>query len=455
MDSTYKQSRYIVETTSRDEKYALLFNTRTGALVQLPNVLRPELSRFLEVAHNDKSLEQTRLFRVLLQGGFIVEFAVNELEEIRRSYSRRINRSVLNLSVMPTLACNMACPYCFEQHRNISMDKKGADSLVRFIKARLSGINELSADWYGGEPLLKADFIILLQNRIDSLCKQYGTKSTFSMTTNGYLLTPKRCDTLVSEGVQSFQVTIDGPKRIHDARRFLKGGTPTFDRIVSNLSYAVERVAVNIRVNVDRTNIAHLKEMIKNLSCLGLQGAETLSFKAVVPPGGHDELGLTFSMPEFAEVLQGVADKASDAGFKVYTEPRDVCEFCPVDLPEQWIIGPDLYVYKCADTFDPMKDAVGRIAADGSLHLNETLNLWRSKPIFDDPNCRECVYLPQCMGGCSLKKLIHGKDWCPEERFALSAYVQRLYQSSQRGKESKKRQQHHLSEEYCPTTPCT
>lgn len=430
MLSTYRPSRYIVQANSPDERYALLFSTRTGALIQVPHALRPELMRCLESSQGARTCEQTRLFRMLLQGGFIVDSSVDELADIRRSYSRRVCNSGLTLSIMPTLECNMACPYCFQRRRDVSMDMRAADAIVRFIGNRLPDTNQVSVDWYGGEPLLRVEFIVGLQKRIEGICKQYSKKSAFSMTTNGFLLAPPICDALLGQGVRSFQVTIDGPREIHDSRRFLKGGRPTFDTIVSNLCYAVERVAVDIRVNVDRANIDHIGEMVNTLSSVGLQKARTLSFKAVVPAGGHDELGHTFSMPAFAEVLHGLAENASVAGFNAYAEPRDVREFCSVDLPEQWIIGPDLYVYKCADAFDTKEDPVGRVMADGSLLLSESLKLWRSKPIFDDPNCRECVYLPQCMGGCALKKLIHRKDWCPEERFALHAYIQRLYRTA-------------------------
>ncbi len=432
MQKTYKPSRYIVETNSLDEEYTLLFNTRTGALIQLPNISRPELFRCLENPYNDENIKQTRLFHMLLHGGFIINTSVNELDEIQKLYYQRIERPVLNISIMPTLECNMACPYCFEVHRSVNIGSQEANSILSFIKRRLSNVKELFVDWYGGEPLLKVEEIVSLQNRIKSMCRECNKKAIFSMTTNGFLLTPKICDNLVNAGIRSFQVTIDGPKSIHDSRRFLKGGKPTFDRIVANVCYAVQKVPVNIRVNVDRTNINHIEEMIETLSSLGLNKTATLSFKAVVPPGGHDGLTQTFSMQEFGGLVHGIAKIAVKNGFNVYTEQRNVCEFCIVDLPEQWIIGPDLYVYKCADTFDPDNESIGRISSDGRLDLIDTINLWRSKPIFNDSKCRECIYLPQCMGGCSLKKLIHKKDWCPEERFAIEGYVQRLYEGLQR-----------------------
>lgn len=412
---------------SPDEKYILLFNTRTGALLQIPHELSYQLPKYLHETIDTENVKKTRLFHILLQGGFLIDPALNEINEIRRLYSERLKSPLLHLSIMPTLACNMACSYCFEHHRNVSMNPISSDSILKFIKRSLPKIKKLEVNWYGGEPLLEVDFVISLQKQIVNLCQQFGVSSNFIMTTNGYLLTPEICDALVADGIQSFQVTVDGPKRIHDARRFLVNGDPSFERIISNLTYAVRIADVNLRVNVDRNNITYLEEMLDDLSNLGLQRIKSLSFKAVVPSGGIKTQDFAFAIPDFANAIRFYSEKAHKLGFNVFKESNGVCEFCPIDLPDQWIIGPDLQLFKCADAFDSVKDSVGYLAEDGTIHLNDAINLWQTKPIFKDPACRECIFLPMCMGGCSLKKLIHGSDWCPEERFDLQSYVKKLY----------------------------
>ncbi|MCF7982346.1 MAG: radical SAM protein [Pseudomonadales bacterium] len=322
----------------------------------------------------------------------------------------------------------MACPYCFQTRRSGCMDEAGAGRLVAFVERRVRDGTSVSVDWYGGEPLLQAALILRLQERIAAVCKRCNANCAFSMTTNGVLLTPGLCDALVRGGVRSFQITIDGPKDIHDTRRFLVGGGRTFETIISNVAYAIARTAVDLRVNIDQYNIQHIEAMLDDLSSTPIRNVRSISFKAVVLKGGRSEQGMTFSMREFSEISNQLGKTAANLGFSSYTEPQDVREFCSVDLPEQWIIDPALNVFKCADSFDVASESVGRIQTDGTMRLNQAVKLWRNKPIFDDPKCRECVYLPQCMGGCSLKKLVHRKDWCPEERFALPAYVQRLYE---------------------------
>lgn len=55
------------------------------------------------------------------------------------------------------------------------------------------------------------------------------------MITNGYLLTEKVVAMLPSLSISSLQITIDDMKAVHDSRRCLKSGAPTFDRILQNI----------------------------------------------------------------------------------------------------------------------------------------------------------------------------------------------------------------------------
>lgn len=426
---TYKRSKFIVESASRDGKYILLFSCMTRALIQVPQTLRPTLDKLLGGKILNESPSIARLKRILLECGFMIESDVDEIEDLRQTYRNISNRSDLILSLMPTLRCNMACPYCFEVPRSVEMDVSTANAIARFVDYQLADCDSLAVDWYGGEPLLCIDFIISLQKRLANIAARHNRPAKFSMTTNGYLLTPTVCDALIESGIESFQVTIDGPREVHDSRRFLHGKKPSFDVIVENLKHAVDRVDVNLRVNVDQTNANSVERLLDDLLNINLTAFHSVTFKAVLPAGGCDDRSLAYSIPEFAPWSARLVQRAIELGFSAYVEPDKVQEFCSVDLPQQWIIGPDRNIYKCADSFDQERDPVGQLSDDGSLCLKrDGVDFWLSKPIFDDPRCRKCVYLPQCMGGCALKKLVHRKDWCPEERYALPDYVRRLFE---------------------------
>ena len=56
-------------------------------------------------------------------------------------------------------------------------------------------------------------------------------------------------------------------------------------------------------------------------------------------------------------------------------------------------------LYKCRDTVGNALEVVGNIR---DYHqLNGRLHKWLNYDPFSDPECRECVALPVCMGGCA------------------------------------------------------
>ncbi len=57
-----------------------------------------------------------------------------------------------------------------------------------------------------------------------------GLSVESSLITNGTLLTEGIFNELMRYNLQSIQVTIDGPPEIHNKRRPMKGGGPSFAR---------------------------------------------------------------------------------------------------------------------------------------------------------------------------------------------------------------------------------
>ena len=59
-------------------------------------------------------------------------------------------------------------------------------------------------------------------------------------------------------------MTLDGTADVHDRRRPLKGGGSTFDRISTGIDRALEAgLPINLRVVVDRDNLANLPDMAR------------------------------------------------------------------------------------------------------------------------------------------------------------------------------------------------
>lgn len=109
--------------------------------------------------------------------------------------------------------------------------------------------------WFGGEPLLAMDVIENISKEVINICKKLKKLYNASITTNGFLLTPKNIEILLKNRVTNFTVTLDGLSECHDTLRVLKSGNPTHSVILKNLLYIKNNILKsNLRIFV-RTNI--------------------------------------------------------------------------------------------------------------------------------------------------------------------------------------------------------
>ena len=81
--------------------------------------------------------------------------------------------------------CNCRCKYCdFVQYKNSYMTKEIADQAINFIRQQV-GDKKINIAFFGGEPILNWDLI-------EYLVKKYQDQFTWSITTNGTLLTEEK-----------------------------------------------------------------------------------------------------------------------------------------------------------------------------------------------------------------------------------------------------------------------
>ena len=88
--------------------------------------------------------------------------------------------------------------------------------------------------FYGGEALLALNKIKWM---IQSLRKVLGKNVGFSISSNGYALTPSAVDWLCTIDDCEIYITVDGYEELHDANRRTVSGQSTYRKILSNLQY--------------------------------------------------------------------------------------------------------------------------------------------------------------------------------------------------------------------------
>jgi uncharacterized protein len=175
--------------------------------------------------------------------------ARTEAREPRAAKATRGGRTVTPemvctfLLVKLAMRCNINCTYCY-WFRDASVYEKPAlltPEVEAAFLARLEehieayNLDSFSIVFHGGEPLLfgKARFDALC-TRLGQLAQRTGCRLRTSMTTNG-LLVDAEWARLCARYDVGVAVSIDGPRRTHDARRLDFKNRGTFDRAVAAL----------------------------------------------------------------------------------------------------------------------------------------------------------------------------------------------------------------------------
>ena len=78
---------------------------------------------------------------------------INKLKFKKRYKSFSSNN--WGIVLCPTLACNFACPYCYEKDLpNHTMSETVQEQLIDFINNHADRCKSMTLNWHGGEPLI-------------------------------------------------------------------------------------------------------------------------------------------------------------------------------------------------------------------------------------------------------------------------------------------------------------
>lgn len=174
-----------------------------------------------------KLKQQSNLFKEIK----LKNFSIQE-DTIRNNL---INAATLILET--TEKCNLRCSYCVfsddfkgeREHTNIPMATEIAINAINDFSERSK---EPYIVFYGGEPLMN---IPLIKASVAHANKLF-TNAHYSMTTNGTLLRKNLLPFLIENNFK-ITVSLDGLKHIHDKYRTFSNGQPSWDIILSNLTF--------------------------------------------------------------------------------------------------------------------------------------------------------------------------------------------------------------------------
>jgi len=394
------------------------------------------------------SKEELELKENLKKGGFLIEEDDDEFESLKlKNRIDRFSNSYLGLTIVPTLNCNFNCFYCYEEKKKIDMSKEVEDAIVKFVRNRINNVKSLSVSWYGGEPTLRIEQIERLTKKFKKLCKEKGCSYSAGIVSNGYLLDRDMAKTLKRLSVNSVQITIDGPKEVHDKRRVLRNGKGTFDKIIDNIKNIHDILRVSVRVNVDRDNAERVFELFDYIEKIGLKNKISINI-------GHVKdytdacLGIAkncFSLPEFAKFKVFFQEKIIKRGFSSFEYPRvRMGAACTADRLNTFVITPNGNIFKCwTEVAFSEEYSVGNILKEPTSAQKRNWRKWLLWDPYENPECIHCNILPICNGGCpymgyKLREEGKGNQQCVFWKYNLEKIVKLTTYLKLRSKEKEK-----------------
>ena len=403
-----KESRY--NTWVERDGYAFVFNGLSGGLLRVSAGDRLALVNWL--AGVDDMVIAPDLLEKAIRGRMIVNDDADEVAILEARYgSSRYDERRFALTIVTSLGCNFDCPYCFEaKHPSLLRDDVQA-ALVALVESKLIQGQNLSVTWYGGEPLVGKKALLTLSDRFLELSRRHGRDYAADIITNGSLLDRSTAEALAARNVRSAQITIDGPPDVHDRMRPLAGGGSTFWTIVNNIRAAADVLQIVVRVNIDTANFARVSELMAILADEGLAGqismypGQLVAIDDGVASPSASYGSKCFTNREFATAEIEFMAAAKSHGFGVWTMPEPVGAPCTAVRANELVIGSRGEIYKCWDSVGNPDDVIGNLLAP---EPDVRATKWLMYDPFRDAECRGCIALPVCMGGCAHHALQDG-----------------------------------------------
>lgn len=319
----------------------------------------------------------------------------------------------VNVHIVLTYTCNQQCIFCYNQgtiakdHATQSLKIEEFKEILKWVK---DNIPNATFSFTGGEPTL--------HKRIIDFIKAVKNEYHIGIISNGtfnYDFIKKIMDYDVS-----IQFSLEGHTRnLHN----LIVGRESFDRIVSNIKFALKllgdnRVSTNTTIN--NRNIKYAGKIFRFIKELGLKRA---SFNYASPNGYNHEI--VPDLCKYAEILKNIELLSSVLGISLRNLgvlPKCIYQESPSCSAGTTllVIDPLLDIYACPSiAFEDTK--IGNIRTSD---FDDVLSSKIYKMIHVDhshlpEDCLSCKFLKECKGGCYLfwrhnidpRRCKNGRTW--------------------------------------------
>lgn len=405
-------SKYNIFSRIRESEQYFIVNLLSGNA----DILSPEEAARIDAIRRGGIPGEDDFIRDLSEKGYLTD-----PEEEKKRYSRKYldfiddrENDETQIFFVPNYSCNFACSYCYQEsyvNTGSPLTTDMVDAFFTYIRKEFAGRKKYITI-FGGEPLLSSP----KQKELISYTLQKASEANLEVciVTNGYNLF-EYIGILQTALIREVQVTLDGTAEVHNARRFLKGGGPTFDNIIQGIDACLaNHIPVNLRMVADKENIDNLPQLADFAIGKGwtkspyfktqigrnyeLHSCQSTSDKLFDRVSLYEKLyGLVMEHPtilEFYKPAFSIAKFLQENG----SLPDPLFDSCPACKTE-WAFDYTGQIYPCTATVGKAGEALGTYYPE--ITRNQPLiSEWEMRDVTAIAECKDCNLQLACGGGC-------------------------------------------------------
>jgi len=366
----------------------------------------------------------------LIREGYLrTESVVQEIQHPYTPYLKYfLDRKIEKITLQVTQGCNLRCKYCVysenvnvqqRSHSNRRMSWETAKNGIDFLWEHSVDSPRVNIGFYGGEPLLEFSLIKCATEYAKKIFR--GKKLSFSITTNGTLLTDEIIDFLVREEVW-LTISLDGPQEIHDRNRVFSSGEGSFSTIMKNIK-RIERLAPDYAQNI---MFSMVMDPQNDFDCIneimvGLDNLNSHTFLASIVDREYDDAEVLFSQEylwksyyqQFLALLSilgrypienvsAISKKISDIAINDARRLRLPAPLRPIDVPSgpcipgqlRLLVNVDGYFFPC-ERVSENSEAMCIGSLNNGFDIPKARSLLNVGSITPDA-CKRCWCFRQC-----------------------------------------------------------
>lgn len=390
----------------------ILFSTISKKIIKVSRPFYDEM-RNLDL-NNLKNITSQEL-QYLIDSYFLIKDDVDEKNIVESMLDiDRLNQEIFSSYIAFSTMCNFACVYCYEEgqtQRCYVMDKEEIEKTINWYKQVLikNRYKKCKITLFGGEPLLHIKLIKFFINQIGNFTRKNKIGLKIAIITNGYLLSQDIVDFLVSYGLEEIQITLDGIGKVHDERRPLRNGGPTFEKIINNIKQINKfNGRFLFRVSFDNDNIKYIKELLNYLKNVPIKNNYQIYLAPIHQTTNQSETACSFCSKNTTENIEEIINHYKDLYGYMSKIGLSIPKYitngpCMTVSKDTVLIDPHGKLFKCVEMIGLDNLSVGNVKNN---LFNQKLSSFIGRPNFKKCIDEGCKYVCLCGGGCLMKSLL-------------------------------------------------